>query len=46
MLDMYINGQTTAGQASERIEILNPATEEVLASVPRGTEADARAGVR
>lgn len=42
---MLINGQWTMGQASEMIEILNPATEEVLDSVPRGTAVDANTAV-
>ena len=44
-MDMYINGQFTSGNASERIPVINPATEEILDEVPRGTEEDAIAAV-
>ncbi|RME50387.1 MAG: aldehyde dehydrogenase [Caldilineae bacterium] len=37
---MYINGQFSGGTATERITVINPATEEVLGDVPRGTPAD------
>ena len=42
---MYINGRFTSGQATERILVINPATEEVLGDVPRGTAADAAEAV-
>jgi betaine-aldehyde dehydrogenase len=42
---MYIHGQFTTGASGEAIEVHNPATEEVLDSVPRGTAADAEAAV-
>ncbi len=42
---MYINGQFTSGHATEAIEVHNPATEEVLETVPRGTLNDATAAV-
>jgi betaine-aldehyde dehydrogenase len=42
---MYINGQFTTGASKESIEVHNPATEEVLDAVPRGTPADAAAAV-
>ena len=42
---MYINGQFTAGHATESIQIINPATESALDEVPRGTPEDARAAV-
>lgn len=45
MPSMFINGQFTNGQATEQIEVHNPATEEVLDSVPRGTPADVEAAV-
>lgn len=45
MKQMYINGRHTSGQASEAIEVINPATEEVLDEVPRGTAEDAAAAV-
>ena len=44
-MDMYINGQFTSGNASERIPVINPATEEILDEVPRGTEEDTIAAV-
>lgn len=37
----YINGKFTRGSAKEEIEVVNPATEEILDSVPRGTAEDA-----
>jgi acyl-CoA reductase-like NAD-dependent aldehyde dehydrogenase len=43
---MYINGEFTKGNATEEIEVTNPATEEVLETVPRGTTADVEAAVR
>jgi betaine-aldehyde dehydrogenase len=45
MEKMYINGQFTGGKATESISIINPATEETLASVPRGTPADVEAAI-
>ena len=41
----YIDGAFTQGQAAEWIEVIDPATEEVLETVPRGTAADAEAAV-
>jgi aldehyde dehydrogenase (NAD+) len=41
----YVNGSFTEGDG-ERIDVVNPATEEVIASVPAGTPADADAAVR
>jgi aldehyde dehydrogenase (NAD+) len=41
----FVNGTFTDG-AGERIDVVNPATEEVIASVPAGTSADADAAVR
>ena len=43
---MYINGQFTGGHAKGEIDVTNPATEEVLDTVPRGTAADVEAAVR
>jgi acyl-CoA reductase-like NAD-dependent aldehyde dehydrogenase len=43
---MYINGQFTQGNASGEIEVTNPATEEVLDTVPRGTAEDVESAVR
>ena len=45
MRQMFINGEFTQGAAANSIDIHNPATEAVLDSVPRGTEADAAAAV-
>ncbi len=42
---MYINGKVTKGNATEKIEVLNPATEEVLGAAWRGTPQDAEAAV-
>ena len=44
-MDMYINGKFTSGKSTERINIINPATEEIVGDSPRGTEADALAAV-
>lgn len=41
MVLQYINGKFTKGTAVEEIQVINPATEEVLDSVPRGTAQDA-----
>ena len=43
---MYINGAFTKGYANEEIEVTNPATEDVLETVPRGTAEDVEAAVR
>ena len=43
---MYINGEFTQGTAKEEIEVTNPATEEVLDTVPRGSTEDVEAAVR
>src|SRR5688572_3275723 len=42
---MYINGKFTQGSGKDTIDVHNPATEEILDSVPRGTPADAEAAV-
>ncbi len=42
---MYLNGQFTAGASTDVIEVRNPATEEVLDTVPRGTPQDVAAAV-
>ena len=42
---MYINGEFTNGNAKEVIEVTDPATEEVLDTVPRGTAGDVAAAV-
>jgi acyl-CoA reductase-like NAD-dependent aldehyde dehydrogenase len=46
MRAMYINGEFINGSATEEIEVTNPATEEVLDTVPRGTAEDVEAAVR
>jgi len=45
MKPMYINGRFTNGRATESIQVLNPATEEVLDEVPRGTAEDVNEAV-
>jgi acyl-CoA reductase-like NAD-dependent aldehyde dehydrogenase len=35
-MEMYFNGKFTAGNSSERIEVINPATEEVIGDSPGG----------
>jgi len=42
---MYINGQFTKGRSTEIIEVRNPATEEIVDSVPRGTPEDVESAV-
>jgi betaine-aldehyde dehydrogenase len=42
---MYINGQFTKSNARGEIEVTNPATEEVLDTVPRGTAEDVESAV-
>jgi acyl-CoA reductase-like NAD-dependent aldehyde dehydrogenase len=42
---MYINGEFTQGSAEEEIQVTNPATEEVLDTVPRGTAEDVESAV-
>ena len=32
--DLYIGGEWTAGEATRSIEVINPATEEVIGTVP------------
>lgn len=41
----FINGEFTRGQSSEEIPVLNPATEDIIDTVPKGTPKDARAAV-
>lgn len=45
-LDNYINGQWTAASASLALDVLNPATEEVLAEVPLCGDAEIDAAAR
>jgi len=42
---MFINGKFTQGKSTDRIHVINPATEEVLDEVPRGTREDSLAAV-
>jgi succinate-semialdehyde dehydrogenase/glutarate-semialdehyde dehydrogenase len=39
--DLYINGTFVPSESGERFDVLNPATEEVIASVASASEADA-----
>ncbi|CAM5384313.1 aldehyde dehydrogenase [Streptomyces avidinii] len=43
---MYIGGEWRAAVGRERIEVFNPADEQLIASVPAGTEEDVDAAVR
>jgi succinate-semialdehyde dehydrogenase / glutarate-semialdehyde dehydrogenase len=43
--DLYINGEWRKGASGERFDVLNPATEEVLASVASADVADADAAL-
>lgn len=43
--DLYINGTWTKGTSGERFDVINPATEEVLASVASADIADADAAL-
>ena len=43
--DLYINGSWTKGTTGERFDVINPATEEVLASVASADIADADAAL-
>jgi acyl-CoA reductase-like NAD-dependent aldehyde dehydrogenase len=45
MVLQYIDGKFTKGSATEEIDVVNPATEEVLDRVPRGTAQDAAQAV-
>lgn len=44
--DMLIGGQWTAGSATARIEVENPANQRVIATIPAGSAADAEAALR
>jgi acyl-CoA reductase-like NAD-dependent aldehyde dehydrogenase len=46
MASMLIAGEKTEGSAGEGIDIVDPATEEVIETVPRGGAADADAAVQ
>lgn len=43
--DMWINNEFVASKSAQRFEVLNPATEEILAMVPRGKAEDAERAV-
>jgi acyl-CoA reductase-like NAD-dependent aldehyde dehydrogenase len=45
-MKMFINGKSTSGKATEVITVINPATEEVLDQVPRGTVEDTYVAVQ
>ena len=45
MTGMLIAGERTEGAAGEGIDVVDPATEETIESVPRGTAADVDAAV-
>jgi betaine-aldehyde dehydrogenase len=45
MKKMFINGKFVAGNSNKNIQVINPATEEVLDEVPYGTEKDILAAV-
>ena len=44
MAGMLIAGERTEGAAGEGIDVVDPATEETIESVPRGTAAGRRRG--
>jgi succinate-semialdehyde dehydrogenase/glutarate-semialdehyde dehydrogenase len=44
-MQMYINGRWTGAKRGEVLEVLNPATEEVLQAVPYGTREDVHEAV-
>jgi len=46
LLDNYIGGEWTAASGEETLDVVNPATEEVLARVPLSSAADLDAAVR
>jgi acyl-CoA reductase-like NAD-dependent aldehyde dehydrogenase len=43
---MYIHGEFTKGKTQGEIEVTNPATEEVLDTIPRGNAQDVESTVR
>ncbi len=45
MKPMWINGQFDEGETDETIEVINPATEEILDTVPAGTPKDVEKAV-
>ena len=42
---LYIDGQWVAAQGKETLEVINPATEELIATVPAGSDGDVDAAV-
>src|ERR1022692_139708 len=42
---MYIDGRWVAAESSETMAVLNPASQEVVATVPKGTREDARKAI-
>ena len=45
MVEMLIAGERTAGEAGEALPVVDPATEEVITEVPRGTVQDVDSAV-
>ena len=43
--ELYINGEWVAASGEGEIEVINPATEQVIGSVPVGSQADVDAAV-
>ncbi len=44
--EMFIGGESVSGSGNQTQEIINPATGEVIAEVPKGTEADVERAVK
>src|SRR5207245_8892221 len=44
--EMFIGGEWVSGSGSASQEIINPATGEIIAEVPKGTEADVDRAVK
>jgi betaine-aldehyde dehydrogenase len=42
---MYINGRWVKSDSEETFDVINPATEEVIAKVPKGTKEDAKSAI-
>ena len=42
---LYINGEWLPAQGEGALEVVNPATEQVIAQIPAGTAGDAAAAV-
>lgn len=45
-MKMFINGKSTSGTAKEEIAVINPATEEIVDQVPRGTVEDTHLAIQ